>query len=507
METLVDRYSDSIKGVVSCYDRILVKGTLSGLGYADGMTKYLYAKGIRIFGYPAWANGLREKLRGNAESIAKEHGVEIEFVGDSRRRKENIVAKVLEERGTEPGLVHIISAMESCSAYKPWHDGRTGTTYVKYAEGKCVHYYFYFIDEVLGLCYMRVPTWCPFRLQFYFNGHNALASQLADEGIEFKMIDNAFVAIEDFVRAQEIADDFDIRKLQERLDQYARMCCPILDELETNCRWSIAQVEYATDIVFSQQSDLEPLYEELIRTAVTAVKADNVAMFLGRKVHPQFAGDLGTDFSTRIQGTRIKHRMGPVSIKMYDKHGLVLRIETTCNDVSVFKHRRKVECRDGTSKFKLAPVRKSIYSLHALRSIFGACNRRYLEFISALEDPTAGVKALAKISETRAEQGRRYRGFNFFSVKDLALFVALLRGEHTTSGFRNRDLRERLPDFSGGQISRLLKRLRVHGLIKRVRNSYKYYPTALGKLAVALGLKLMSMFVQPQLARGILASP
>src|SRR6202035_1066248 len=90
----------------------------------------------------------------------------------------DIVAKVLAARGDHPGLVHIISAMEACNSYKPWHDKQTHRTFLRPDTGKCLHYYFYFIDAELGLIYLRVPTWCPFRLQFYCNGHSWLARQL-----------------------------------------------------------------------------------------------------------------------------------------------------------------------------------------------------------------------------------------------------------------------------------------------------------------------------------------
>ena len=108
------------------------------------------------------------------------------------------------------------------------------------------------------------------------------------------------------------------------------------------------QVEYATDIVFRRRDDLEPLYEALARTAIHTVKPGDVATFLGRKLTDQFQGEVGNDFHTRIEGTRIKHHMGRASIKMYDKLGVVLRIETTANDVTFFKHRRRVEHRDIT---------------------------------------------------------------------------------------------------------------------------------------------------------------
>ena len=74
------------------------------------------------------------------------------------------------------------------------------------ATGKCLHYYFYFIDAELGLIYLRVPTWCPFRLQFYCNGHSWLARQLTAAGIGFTLADNAFVRIDDWQRAQSLAD-------------------------------------------------------------------------------------------------------------------------------------------------------------------------------------------------------------------------------------------------------------------------------------------------------------
>src|ERR1700738_5349764 len=93
------------------------------------------------------------------------------------------VAEVLKRRGEHPDLVHVISAMEACGAYQPWHDKQTHRTFVRPDSGKCLHYYFYFIDAELGLVYLRVPTWAPFRLQFYCNGHSWLARQLTAEGI------------------------------------------------------------------------------------------------------------------------------------------------------------------------------------------------------------------------------------------------------------------------------------------------------------------------------------
>jgi len=204
LQLLTDRRSNQITGVLSCYDRMLIQGTLPGLCFAEGMTGYLYAHHIRVFDYAEWAQPLRETLRENAQRLAAENALEIEFIRRPKSfRKEDKVHQVLKNRGDHPGLVWIFSAMEPCSTYRPWHDKITGKTSLRPDDGKCLHYYFYFIDEELGLCYVRVPTWCPFRLQVYLNGHHRLACRLKRKQIVHTRLDNALVETEDFDRTPE----------------------------------------------------------------------------------------------------------------------------------------------------------------------------------------------------------------------------------------------------------------------------------------------------------------
>ena len=145
MELLTTSHSKNILGELSCYDRIILTGTLPGVCYSAGMTSWLYTQGIRIFDYPGFAEPLKEELRRNAEQIAQANDIQIEFVSKTHVRKEDLVKKVLDKRGNHPGLVHIISAMETCGSYKPWHDKQTGKTYLKGSQSKCLHYYFYFM--------------------------------------------------------------------------------------------------------------------------------------------------------------------------------------------------------------------------------------------------------------------------------------------------------------------------------------------------------------------------
>jgi len=499
-ELLSERYCDDLDGVLSCYDRIVITGSLQPFCYAQGMTRYLYQQGIRIFDYAQFVEPLREHIRENAERLAETNGLKIEFIRKKEVRKENRIQQILKKRGDQPGLVHIFGAMEACSSYRPWHDKVTGKTYLKPDNSKCMTYYFYFLDEQLGLCYVRVPTWCPFRLQFYFNGHAWLANQLKERGIAYEMLDNAFVHIADYTVANQLANEFDVEILHHRLDELAQQYCPVVTDLRLTYYWSIMQSEYATDLVFKSQDTLQAFYPHLLETLTHAVKPADLATFLGRKLNGNYQGEMGNRFNQRWIGTRLKHQMGPVSIKMYDKFNCILRIETTVNKVAFFKHYRQVQHRDGSTTMRWAPMKKTIHSLPALQAALSAANQRYLKFISSIATPQVGVEKLHKLAETKTENQHRHKGFNLFSEEDTCLFRSLLQGEFFISGFTNKQLRKYLSDKSASQVTRLLKRLRAHGVIKKVGKRYKYYLTDFGRQSAAMALKLREMVVIPTFA-------
>jgi len=223
---------------------------------------------------------------------------------------------------------------------------------------------------------------------------------------------------------------------------------------------------------------------------------------LGRKLHGNYQGEMGNRFNVRQLGTRIKHQMGPVSIKMYDKFARVLRLETTVNDVTFFPQYRQVPHRDGTTSTQWTKMKKTVYSLPALQEVLLAANHRYLKFISDIATPEVGVHKLQQLTETRVETHHRYKGFNLLAEEDACLFRLLARGEFSISGFTNRSLRQHLPHQNSGQVSRLLKRLRVHGLIKKIGQHYKYYLTELGRQVILMALKLRELIIIPELAQG-----
>ncbi len=257
------------------------------------------------------------------------------------------------------------------------------------------------------------------------------------------------------------------------------------------------QVEYATDLAFRSTTSLGPLYEQLIRETVLSVKAEQIATFLGRQITPLLAQEIGSRFSTRIEGTCVKHRFGKCSIKMYDKCGIVLRIETTTNDVSFFKHHRKVEHRNGPPTRGIAPLKKTIYSLIDLREILVGCNRRYLAHLSALDDFSAGVRALGRLTKPHEVDGKTVKGINFFEPGDSALLHALQNPSVNIAGIRRAELLPNLEMFSPARLSRQLRRLLDLGVIKRIKGTYRYYLTKAGRAATAAAERLKQATIVP----------
>ena len=272
------------------------------------------------------------------------------------------------------------------------------------------------------------------------------------------------------------------------------MCSP-----RTTGHWSIRQAEYSTDLMFRSEQILVPLYDAISRQAVLAADAPRVAGFLGKKITPTLAQEIGSRLSTRIEGRCIKHYMGAAGVKVYDKFSRVLRVETTVNDVSFFKHHRKVEHKGAAATRELAPLKKSIYSLIDLREILLGCNQRYMAFLSSLDDPSAGERDLQRLSQPRVGTDPSVKGLNFFCATDQTLLRTLQHGEFNIHGWRRADLVAQL-QMSPSAMTRQLRRLRLLGLIKKVTHTYRYYLTRLGRATIAAACSLTRFNIVPAMA-------
>jgi hypothetical protein len=507
---LTERYAKEIKGVLHCFDRLVLFGTYRSIGWPGAMGQHLNARGVRLLDYEKeYANALRLEVARRVKAVAAEEGLAVIQVNASQR-KEALVETLLEKRGRKEGIVCILGAMERCGCYKVGKNAATGFVQLRWSPGKCQHDYVYFIDAHSGLGYLRIPTWAPFRLQAYGNGHDWLERRLKAAGIRFQKAGNGFTRIGDFAAAQALVAQFDAHELHTMLDGLARRFVAVHERFGASLHWSVYQAEWATAIVFKNDRVLPDLYAQIVRTAAVEAGCADIYRFLGKRQTARGSSEVSSRLQTLVQGTRIKHTPGPTSLKMYDKAGRVLRIECTTSDISSFTHYRKAEPRRSPGReapagspaaSKHAPMRKTLHSLPALAEAMQACNRRYLGFISQWPDRTAERHELRVVTASvRDEKDRSHRGVNFFHEDALCFLRALLRGEHHIGGLRNRTLRSHLPDWTPAKVGRTLRRFRALGLLKTVAGTRKYYLTKRASNLLVVGRQLTERIILPALA-------
>ncbi|MFH0735690.1 MAG: MarR family transcriptional regulator [bacterium] len=499
---LHQKYKGLIEGTISCYDRLIIQGSLSGWGFVLAMASYLRKNNLDIKDFFSFAKEKNEAVRRSIEKVAMEHNCPIEFIRSPQRfNKEEHIQEILQERGMHEGIVKIYSVMEVCDCYESCYEKESKRFTLTTRTNKCVHFYIYFIDKKCGLCFLRIPTYIPFRVQFYMNGHNLLANKLKEENIKYKMEDNAFIEIEDYTKASELFETIRIENLHKWLDVIIKRYIPFLEETEQFYRWTIMQAEYSTDIIFKQGGCFQPIYDQLILNSIHAIKPNNIAMFFDRRLCANYKQRVCGNYNLDIQGTRIKHYMGVNSIKMYNKARNVLRVETTINKINEIKVWRTVNKKSGSKKKEFAIMKKTIYSLHDLGKYCQSANHRYLDFIAAFDDNSAGKKNLEKLSEKIDDKGRSSRGFNLFDPNDEKILLAIESGEFNIHGLKNKTLKKKLGnELTANQISRILRRLLVHKIIKKIKNTYKYYLTKFGKRVLAGAFMVKELNIIPAMS-------
>ena len=245
------------------------------------------------------------------------------------------------------------------------------------------------------------------------------------------------------------------------------------------------------DPVIHHRSDRPASYEQ--------VAAKDILSFLGRRFHPRFDGEVLTDCQKgRWPGARIKHRVKNNWLKMYDKFGWVLRIETVINDPHEFRVRR-LRTREGRQVMMWCPMNKGVINLYRYREVALAANRRYLDALAVVDDPAPAYRQVEELTEPVVVSGRSHAGFNPASPADVSLFRAVLNGEYLLRGFRNAEIREALygsnEDASERRrqshgVGRMLKRLHVRGLIVKVPRSHRWWVSARGHQVLGAVVRL-----------------
>jgi hypothetical protein len=263
--------------------------------------------------------------------------------------------------------------------------------------------------------------------------------------------------------------------------------------------WVVDQAEFSTDLIFTSREALAGLYPRLLDHAAVNFSAKDILGFLGRRFHPRFDGEVLTHSQKgRWPGARIKHCMKNNWLKMYDKFGWVLRIETVINNPREFQVRR-LRSREGRNQVVWCPMNKGVINLYRYREVSSAANRRYLEALSVVDDPAPAYRQLQELTEPVVVSGRSHAGFNPADAADVKLFGAVLDGNHLVRGFRNADIRDVLYRSTddpaearrhSAAVGRMLRRLNVRGLIAKVPHSRRWQVSLKGQQVLGAVVRL-----------------
>ena len=503
MQQFVAKHAEHVIGTLSGFDRLVFRGTMRALCSRSGLMSYLWAVQVRLTDFAAHALKRTEQLKDASLSLARRTGRPVQYLSSAASNKEEIARRIAVRDHIEQGLICVLTAVEPCWSFEIVRDRASQRIEAEPRYRKCLHLYHYQIHPRFGFMSARIQTWFPFRIQICVNGREWLARSMDGAGLHYVQRDNCFTWLEHPERVQRLMD----RQLRSDwpvlLGKIARSLNPLHERMfaafPMEYYWSTYQSEWATDVMFGKAAALAHLYPRLVQHGLTTFLSPDVMRFLGRKapphgtIPPRLAAEVVSDVKHRPEGVRIKHRVGDNSVKMYDKQGSVLRVETTINDVDDFKTFRAPENKPDAEP-SWQRMRKGVADLHRRAEVSQAANNRYLEALASVEDTTSLGELAARLCRPVRYQGRRVRAINPYASGDATLLTAISRGEFTLNGLRNRDIRALLfpkparddveQKRQAAAISRKLHLLRAHGLIRKVSHTHRYHLTKAGRIAV-----------------------
>jgi hypothetical protein len=494
------KHAGQISGVLSGFDRVLFRGHLP-LSYPKGLSGFLYQQGVLLKHFKDYAPRIADRVREHVKARVEAAGAPFRHL-PRKEPMEEIARRMAREKAITDGIVCGFSQLETCRTFRFEYAGTRPRLRADYR--KCSVLYVFLVHAVLGLIHVKIQTWFPLTMQVYVNGHDYLAKKLDAAGVGYGLYDNAFTWIADGAAAQKSADRFARLNWPKLLNALARQFNPLMGKelAGTEYYWVLDQVEYATDVMFRAASGLSGLYPRMVEHARACVSADDVLRFLGRKPNGNFRGEVQSHVGRRVEGVRVVHRMASNKLKMYDKGGRVLRIETTINNPREFRVRRRTA---GCAALAWRPLPKGVGWLWRYADVSRSANRRYLEAMAVVDDDRPARQLVDRVTRPARWGERRKRALQPLSPADQELFRAVLRGEHRLRGFRNRELAARLyprPAADRGErrrrcarVTRLIQLLRAHGLVARVPRTRRYTITSRGELVMGSCITVKDVYL------------
>lgn len=496
MLDFMEHYSKKIIGAINGWDRIRFRGTIRWLASTSGINSYLITQGVRIKDFTKWAETITKNVRNMCAAQANRLDIPMIYLRSAAVDKEAEARKIMRENGVDVGDICMFSTVETCMAPTVRGNRSRRILELKVMPRKCIWIYHYWNDQQLGFGHTRLQTWLPLTVTICINGRHWLERQLLNEKIGYVKDGNCFTFLDDFHRAKQLIEQQHRVHWPRLLNRLLARNCPgigsVFGQQRMDYYWSADETEWASDIVFRSAAVLDALFPKLARFGLLTAQSPAVMRFLGRKNKGPKANEIVSDLRRRYEGLRIKHWINRNSVKMYNKAGNVLRVETTINQTREFKVFRHPD-DDKNRPASWQKMRKGVSDLYRRAIVSQSSNERYLDHLSSLNVSESLKETVADICRRKRKQGKSYRGLNPWNPEDFQSIEFLCKGEIQLNGFRNRNLRTVLyPKVkepierkrASGKISRRLRLLRSHGLIKKIPRTHRYLVTIKGRRVV-----------------------
>jgi len=512
VDTFLQMFGNKLKGWITGFDRLVFKGMLRPLMFAAGAQAFLSARGILNKEYKDWMLAQSTMLvQAIEQSTQTTCGQGIIPIASCHTRKETIAHARQQEVGITSGLIGVWSCVEAGTTFRATFDRVAGFPKLRVDTTRCKHLYFYYDHPIYGFMSVRLQTWFPFGLQIAINGREWLRRSLDAAGCEYLKQGNKFLDIADYTLAQHLLNAQLDTRWKEMLDAFLPEVFPTMAQTlgeHLTYYWTVWQSEWATDFIYDSPATVKPFMDTLLRHALLTGTGDRVLRYLVHPVrpdgqpHPLSNPEVLTRVQTWQDGARIRHWVDDNSVKLYNEQN-VLRVEMTMNRPDRFKVFRHLEGQQDAPKQRL-PLRKGVADLPLRAQVAADVNNRFTAHLATLKDATPVQEVFAELG-SHMHDGRRVRALDPLG-KDRALLQAIADPALGISGITNKALQGALggtPWANGkkdkalsARISRHLRLLRDHGVIRKLPNQRKYQLTERGRRLTSVVSALLGASTQ-----------
>ena len=504
MPPFIDRFKNSILYVLTGFDRMVFKGIFRPLASVGGVLSFLYRMNITNKDYKNWMLSRTQELTRAVETMAAQHQQKVIHLSSWRFRKEALAHEHQKQQGIETGLIGVWSCLESSNTYRAYYDPGAGKPCLRPYRTPCKHFYFYFDHADFGFMNVRLQSWFPYHLQIAMNGREWLRRALQKAGINFVCQGNKFLHVDDPLRAQQLLTAQLDQQWATLLNSFLPTVFPTLADTigdDMTYYWTLWQSEWATDFIFHSPSAIAPLIPPLRQHAFLAGTSDRILNYLGHPIrpnghpHPLFQQEVISRLSGFHDGACVRHGVGSNSVKLYNEHN-VLRIEATINDATAFKVRRQATGEPETAPKRLRPLRQGIVDIPRRAKVSEDVNHRFLTTVAQVSDQEPLGPLLQQVTSSFKKAGRGIRALDLLG-KDREFLLGLVDPRFDLNGITNKELRSRRQPTAwakgktdkqlSAKVSRQLRLLRDHGLLRKYPEQHRYSLTPQGrKLVLAL---------------------